>query len=109
MIDQQVTDQWLVLAVDRLEEAISPERIVLFGSWARGTASRRSDIDLFIVWNTDQPPLARMGQILSLLQDAPLPVEVIVYTLDELEQRCYSPFIRRVLTEGKVLYERGKT
>ncbi|WP_416672227.1 nucleotidyltransferase domain-containing protein [Egbenema bharatensis] len=109
MTDRQTLDQWLDLAVDRLEQAIAPEQILLFGSWARGTASRHSDIDLFIVWNTAIPPLERIGQVLSLLQDSPLPIEVIVYTLDELEQRCYSPFIRRVLSEGKVLYERGQT
>ena len=40
---------WLNVAVLRLQDALQPEQIVLFGSWARGTASRRSDIDLFIV------------------------------------------------------------
>jgi predicted nucleotidyltransferase len=104
----QLVEQWLILAVDRLKQTIQPEQILLFGSWARGTPTRHSDLDLFIIWNTDYPPLERIGRILSLLHDAPLPIEVIVYTFDELQKQCYSPFIQRVLTEGKVLYERGK-
>jgi len=108
-IDVQLVNDWLELAIDRLQQAFALEQIVLFGSWARGTASRRSDLDLFIVWNTDYPPLERMSQVLALLQDSPLPVEVMVYTPDELEQRHHSPFIRRVLQEGRVLYERRKT
>jgi uncharacterized protein len=106
--EQQIND-WLHLAVARLDQTLHPEQILLFGSWARGTASRHSDLDLLIVWETDHPPLERIGQALALLQDAPLPVEVIVYTPAELQQRNHSPFIRRVLAEGRVLYERGKT
>jgi predicted nucleotidyltransferase len=108
-MDEQDINQWLMVAIRRLEHTLNPERILLFGSWARGTATRRSDLDLFIIWNTASPPLERVGQVLALLQDAPLPIEAIVYTPDELEQRSSSPFIRRVLSEGRVLYERGKT
>lgn len=106
--NEQLVHLWLAQAIDRLQQAFPLEQIILFGSWARGTASRRSDLDLFIVWDTDYLPLERINRILVLLQDAPLPIEVMVYTPDELKQRQYSPFIRRVLQEGRVLYERGK-
>ena len=75
-------------------------------SSARGTASRRSDIDLFVVWDTPLPPLERIGRILSELRDAPRAVEAIVYTPRELKERGDSRFIRRILAEGKVLHER---
>jgi predicted nucleotidyltransferase len=96
---------WLDVAVKRLCQSIAPEQIILFGSWARGTATRRSDIDLFIVWDCDIPPLERIGKILTLLIDAPLPVEVIVYTPDELARCAERPFIRQLLAEGKTLYQ----
>lgn len=98
---------WLDLAVARLRQAIAPERIVLFGSWARGTATRRSDLDLFIVWDCDLPPLDRIGRVLSLLSDSPHAVDVIVYTPDELGRCQERPFIRQLLIEGLVLYERA--
>lgn len=109
LIDKQRVNTWLDLASDRLQQSLELDQILLFGSWARGTASRRSDLDLSIVWDTDCPPLERIGHILALLSDAPLPIEVIVYTPRELEQRHHTPFIRRVLQEGRVLYERRKT
>ena len=100
--------KWLDIAVDRLRDTLNPEQIILFGSWARGTATRRSDLDFFVLWDNNYPPLERIGKVLELLQDAPCPIEAIVYTPDELARRRDLPFIRRVLEEGKVLYERGK-
>ena len=76
-----------------------------------GQGERRLDVltwILFILCETEQPPLERIGQVLKLLQDAPYPVEPIVYTAEELERRRDLPFMRRVLQEGKVLYERRK-
>lgn len=103
------TWQWLDIAVRRLQAVLDPEQIILFGSWARGTASRRSDIDLFIVLETTDPPLTRIGTVLDLLTDAPRSIDVIVYTPDELARRAHSPFIRRLLQEGQVLYEQRKS
>ncbi|MDB9525158.1 nucleotidyltransferase domain-containing protein [Oscillatoria sp. CS-180] len=104
----QSTEIWLGYAVKKLQQALDPEQILLFGSWARGTATRHSDIDLFVVWACNLSPLDRISQVLALLADAPYPVEVIVYTPDELTQRRDRPFIQQILSEGKVLYERGK-
>ncbi len=90
--------------VQRLVDDLHPQQIILFGSWARGTATRRSDLDLLIVCETKAPPLERIGRVLRLLADAPLPVEAIVYTPEELNHNSSLPFIRRVLEEGRVLY-----
>lgn len=99
---------WLDIAVPRLCQHLDPERIVLFGSWARGSATRRSDIDLFLVWDCNLAPLARIGQVLTLLVDAPAPLDVIVYTPGELARCADRPFIRQLLAEGKTLYKRGQ-
>lgn len=93
--------------VERLVHHFDPQQIVLFGSWARGTASRRSDIDLLIVCETEAPPLERVGQVLQVLWDAPLPVEAIVYTPEDLRASGDRPFIRQILEEGQVLYRRA--
>ena len=97
---------WLAAAVLRLRAALDPSLVLLFGSRARGTATRRSDLDLLLVCETDEPPLERIGRVLRLLQDSPWPVEPLVYTAQELDSMRHRPFIRRVLAEGRVLYER---
>jgi uncharacterized protein len=104
-VDRDPVMQWLNTAVAQIKAALDPEKIILFGSWARGTASRRSDIDLLIIWETATPPLDRIGIVLTLLKDAPRSIDAIVYTPSELRQRANAPFIRRILQEGMILYE----
>lgn len=90
--------------VQRLVDDLHPQQIILFGSWARGTATRRSDLDLLIICETKDSPLERIGRVLKLLADSPLPVEAIVYTPEELSRNRTLPFVQRVLEEGRVLY-----
>ena len=104
--EKMTAEEWLDEAVLRLRAELDPELVLLFGSRARGTATRRSDLDLLIVWNTQEPHLARIGRVLHLLSDSPWPVEVIAYTPLELEAKRSSTFVRGILNEGKVLYER---
>jgi len=99
-------EAWLAEAVERLRDALAPELILLFGSHARGTATRRSDLDLLVVWDTDVPHLERIRRVLKLLADSPMPVEAIALTPRELEFRRHTPFMRRILAEGRILYER---
>ena len=44
-----VTEETLRLATDRLVEQFHPQRVILFGSQARGTADARSDVDLLVI------------------------------------------------------------
>lgn len=100
---------YLEEAVRRLKGALDLEALYLFGSHARGTADRCSDLDLLVVARTDLPPLARIGLVLELLHDAPLPVEALVLTPEELAERRELPFLQGVLREARPIYERGKT
>ncbi|KPQ34491.1 MAG: putative nucleotidyltransferase [Phormidesmis priestleyi Ana] len=100
---------WLNQATKRLQIEFNPEKIILFGSWAYGDATKRSDIDLFMVCQCDFTPLDRIGKVLKLLADSPRAVDAIVYTPEELERCKHRPFIAQLLREGKVLYEREKT
>lgn len=99
---------YLEEAVRRLKGALDLEALYLFGSHARGTADRCSDLDLLVVARTDLPPLARIGLVLELLHDAPLPVEALVLTPEELAERRLH-FLQGVLREARPIYERGKT
>ena len=54
-----IDDTVLNEIVRRLVEAVDPDRIILFGSRARGDARPDSDIDLLIIKDTDQPSYRR--------------------------------------------------
>lgn len=90
-------------ALARLEP-LGVERVYLFGSRARGTADLRSDLDLLLVWPTPLAPLDRIGRVLEALKDLPLPVDAIVLTPEELEERKELPILAGILKEAKLIY-----
>lgn len=86
--------------------AYDPERVVLFGSAARGDMAEGSDIDLIIVKETDRRFLDRLADVFELLDIAP--VDALVYTQAELDRLVAegNDFITTALDEGVVIYER---
>jgi predicted nucleotidyltransferase len=104
-----VTPELLADVVDRIVGATHPDRIILFGSQARGAARATSDIDLFIVKAgvVDQREVAR--EIYELLDDIPRDFDILVATPEGVDcaLAAGNSFVRvRVLGEGTVLYER---
>ena len=84
-----------------------PEKVILFGSRARGEDDPYSDIDLVIIKETEQRFLDRIASVYEVLQPVRA-IDVLVYTPDELERMREegNPFIEKVLQEGMVIYER---
>jgi len=94
-------------AAVRVAEANGAKLAILFGSYARGTATARSDVDLIFVEDTDLPFLRRLDRYFDPLADMlRAPVETLVYTPDEFEMMKKRAFIKRAVEEGIVLYER---
>jgi adenine-specific DNA-methyltransferase len=93
-----------------LQERYEPDKIILFGSCSRGDFGEDSDIDLLIVKETSKRPLDRMREVYELVYtpDRYLALDPLIYTPMELTQRLASGdfFVREILSEGKVLYER---
>ncbi|MGZ8217011.1 nucleotidyltransferase domain-containing protein [Methylomagnum sp.] len=93
-------------------DAVGPERIVLFGSRARGDAQPDSDLDLLVVEREPFSESCRRQHQLQRIRRAlwrfRLPIDVLVYSLDEIEAWRDSPnhVIGRCLHEGITLYER---
>lgn len=100
-------DKALDEVVQQVVQALDPERIIVFGSMARGDVHEDSDLDLLIVKETDQPFLQRIDDVLMVL-DTDVPVEPLVYTPAELERLRAEgrDFILTILEEGRVVYER---
>jgi len=99
---------WLrQVALPALLRAIRPERVVLFGSHATGSASRDSDLDLCVVLETDEDFFRRCVRVQNAIPRGPFPVDVVAYTPEEMRANRDLPFFRAILAQGVTLYERG--
>lgn len=85
-----------------------PQRVVLFGSAARGEADAQSDLDVLVVKETAEPFVARL-EVMAHLCPPGVHADILVYTPAELERMTTeeNPFIAKALHEGKVIYEAG--
>ncbi len=94
--------------VDILKSKYSPEKIILFGSFASGNIREWSDIDLVIVKKTDKPFLDRTKDVIHLLKPRS-GLDVMVYTPEEFHDLSRSRrfFQEEVISKGKVVYEAG--
>lgn len=102
------------MKIDLLKKQLRPlfkkhkfQKTILFGSLARGEASRHSDIDLIVVKNTNLGSLDRYDGVLMEFSQA-LPqwdLDLLIYTPEELAAISHRHFIQRALKEGIVLYE----
>jgi predicted nucleotidyltransferase len=99
-------ESWIAAAAQRIGEGMAAKRVWVFGSRATGRQSRRSDLDLFIECDTPMRPLDRIGRALDLAGALPCALDAIVYTPDEISRLTHSKFLRRILAEGVVAYER---
>ena len=98
----------LPAAVERIARALRPDKIILFGSYAYGTPTPDSDVDLLVVMETDAPDKERYLSVCRLLRPRPFPVDILVRTPQEVERALAKGdfFIGEIVTQGKVLYER---
>jgi predicted nucleotidyltransferase len=93
----------------RIAVQFHPDRVILFGSYARGTAGPDSDVDLLVVMPANGSRRERAVEIDVALSGIKLPADVIVVTPEDIERDRQIPgtLIRPALNEGKVLYERS--
>jgi uncharacterized protein len=93
--------------IDRIVSKFQPEKIILFGSWARGEAEQESDLDLLVVLPKVEHKRKAAIEVLKALNGLPISKDVIVTTPQELEERgkVIGDILRPALEEGKVVYE----
>ena len=96
------------ILIDHLREH-SPERIYLFGSWARGEGDELSDVDLVMIMESDRPFLERSLNVMKLLPMHLGAIDLMVYTPAEFRQMLLdgNAFAEMLLEEGEVIYGRG--
>jgi predicted nucleotidyltransferase len=81
------------------------ERVILFGSAARGEVGSRSDLDLLVVRRDARRPAERLADLYRRARPT-LAVDLLAYTPEELDVAQHtSSFVRRALREGRVVHD----
>lgn len=90
----------------RVGEEFSPQRVILFGSYAYGQPTLDSDVDLLVITPFEGNWVAKAVEI-QLKIRAPFPLDLLVRTPEKVRERLEmgDGFMREILTKGKVLYE----
>jgi predicted nucleotidyltransferase len=93
----------------RIAARFSPDKIILFGSHARGDAGPENDIDLLVLFSEVADPHKRAAELYASLADFRNPMDIVVSTISRFERyrnvvnTVYWPASR----EGRILYERA--
>ena len=93
----------------RIGEIFMPDKVILFGSHASGNANTDSDVDLFVIMNFVGRAPQQAYEIRKAIPKS-FPLDLIVRRPQEVEQRLEMGdlFIRDVLSNGKILYEKKR-
>jgi uncharacterized protein len=92
---------------EKIVREINPEKIILFGSYAWGEPTEDSDVDFLIIKKSDEPRRSRQISLRQKLFGSGVPMDLLIYTPEELEKRMSirDVFIRKILRDGKLIYE----
>jgi uncharacterized protein len=96
--------------VARIVPMADPDRVIMFGSRARGDHRPDSDVDLLVVAPSTKPRFRRAGPLYRALADLPVEVDIVVYTPEEISawRDVEQAFVTTATREGVVLYERPR-
>jgi len=101
---ERVIEQMVLRIVDRFD----PERIILFGSAARGDAGPDSDVDLLVVMPVEGSRREKAVEIGVAVNDIPVPKDIVVTTPEDFEWRkeIVGTIERPAEREGRLVYAR---
>ena len=104
------TPHKLQVLVGEIVDKFHPDKIILFGSYAYGTPTRDSDVDLLIVMKTKRRCVEQAVAIRQAMH-FPFPTDLLVRTPEQVEKRLRLGdfFLREIVSHGKVLYETDYT
>lgn len=93
---------------NRLISRFNPEKIILFGSYARGSANEKSDVDLLLISEVKYDRYKMMTDVLRNLGKMKYAFDVVILTKKEYDDSKIIPgtVARYAFREGKIIYER---
>jgi predicted nucleotidyltransferase len=104
----QLSEAEIRKLVDRIVSLTGPDRVILFGSYAKGRATARSDLDLLVVL-PDGSSGWRPCDLEPFVNGSIVPVDIHIVSTEELQEygREQHHFLNSVLLSGLVMYERA--
>lgn len=92
----------------RIANQFTPDKIILFGSYAYGKPHNGSDVDLLIIMSFEGRSFDKSMAIWKAIRP-PFPTDIIVRKPEDADRRYreFDPLIRNAFDKGKVLYERN--
>ena len=92
--------------VATLHSRVALNRVILFGSYADGTATPESDLDLVVVVDSKLSPKKRYLAVCRALSDFVLPLDLIVKSREEyeFEKDCFNHIVYFAARDGHVIY-----
>jgi predicted nucleotidyltransferase len=96
--------------VSRIVEVAQPEKVLIFGSTARGTTGPHSDLDILIIKAGRYHPRKVAGLIYHRMRGIARSIDLVIVTPQQVKENKNSLFsvLYPALREGRVVYERKK-
>ena len=90
-----------------LVEAAHPDKITLFGSYARGDFDEGSDLDLLVILSDVEDRIDEMIRLRRVLKDIPMAIDIVVYSWTDVEERQHlrGTMLYHALREGRLLHD----
>ena len=104
----QITPDKVQVVVQRLIQIARPKKIILFGSYVRGDATRDSDLDVLVVTNDEVvSPRRESVRLRNSVSDINMPMDIVVvpYSRFEALREKLGLIYREADRHGKVVYE----
>ena len=94
---------------ERIGSKANAEAVIMFGSYAKGTAGENSDVDFLVIAESELPRFKRSRELYKLFKPYPFGMDILVYTRAEIEKgrKSSQSFVSTVLREGKTVYVKG--
>ncbi len=102
-----ITHEAIAAYAAEVARQFKPEKIILFGSYADGTATEDSDVDLLVIMRCRMRPPRKATQIYMKARP-PFPMDMMVRTPKRIAERLAvgDCFMQEIVNKGQVLYER---
>jgi len=109
-------NQHLINEMTERLKTLKPSKVILFGSYAKGTETENSDLDLLVVLDSNERSqsfdelIERGKPVSAAIREFRkiMPMDLVVYTLAEFEylKKEKDFFVKEIMETGKILYEK---